>query len=114
MARHDDLVAELLATGGPFMFKDWKQVRAGNAVEVIRSRYKKSTIGVWLFAGIMLIYLTSTVVLYDQGADRDLATVLFRSANSLMYLAFTGFIFQQKRNLEKILKRIESGEFSRD
>ena len=114
LAKHDPVVADLLAAGGPFLYREWQQIRNGEASVMARQRYQKARLGVWAFTLFSVAYFIGMIVLFVQTAGRDVSDAVFRSVNGMMYLAFSGYLFKRMRALREIAHRIDAGEFSAD
>lgn len=114
MAKHDPVVAELLAAGGPFLYKEWQQLRKGEARAMAYSRYRKARMGVWALSLISAAYFVALVALWISVVDKQPEEAVFRAFNGVMYLAFCGYLFTRMKQLRELVRRIDAGEFSAD
>ena len=114
MAKHDPLVAELLAAGGPFLYKEWQLLRNGKARAMAYSRYRKARIGVWALSLVSAAYFVALVALWISWVDKHPGEAMLRAFNGMMYLAFCGYLFKRMRMLRELVRRIDAGEFSAD
>ena len=113
MAKHDELVAELLALGGPFFYKDYQRIRNGETAGVVRGRTKKA---LWAFVFFGLLWGTYLVLflLTTFKYEADLVTQLIRLLSLALYGGGAWVMYRNMRRLNSLTARIDAGEFSTD
>lgn len=115
MAKHDELVAELLAMGGPFMYKEYKMMREGRSEEIVLKRTKRTKVAVpflvtiWgLQGGFMIRDSFSIAESVDWiGLGLGVATIG-------LIVGASWFLINQARRMVSLRNRILAGEFSTD
>ena len=115
MAKHDELVAEILATGGPFFYQDFKRIRNGKIAAVANSMSRKAGFAGVLFLTLVLIYagLLITGFILQEGHDGWFEPTL--QVISLVLYGFIAWTAMRKRaSMRTLVARIDAGEFSTD
>lgn len=115
MAKHDPLVAEILATGGPFFYADYQRLRNGEAEAVARSLNRKAGLAGGLFYVLVAIYsvlLVAGVVVADGVGNR--VEFGIRVLSLLLYGGLAWTMLRKRKQLRELVKRVEAGEFSAD
>jgi hypothetical protein len=115
MAKHDDLVAEILAMGGPFFFKEYQMMRVGQTADVVRSRIKKATWALILFVAIWGLYIASS--LWKMNVPYAYRNSISVGLGTLVLVLYVGSIILaeiNRRRLRRLQARIDAGEFSAD
>ncbi len=113
MAKHDPLVAELLAIGGPFFYNDYQRMRSGDSEWVMRDRAKKARWAFVFFVILWGIYLTFFLITTFR-YEADWIAQLLRLLSAGLYGGAAWLIFRNMRRLEEVIARIDAGEFSTD
>ena len=115
MAKHDPLVAEIVAIGGPFFYADYQLMRTRRAAEVVSSRYRKATWALILFVVIWVLHVALRIF-ESQSLPFDsppLATAL-RSMGVVLWVGPIALAEYNRRKLKRLQARIDAGEFSAD
>lgn len=115
MAKHDEVVAELLAAGGPFMYADYQRIRNGQLGEVIHTLVRRARIGALLFSVFMVLYIGLVVwgVVLDYTSLWSFDGVL-RIVSVPIYGTMAVIAYRRKQAALAVARRIDAGEFSTD
>ena len=115
MAKHDELVAELLATGGPFFFKDFKRIRAGDSAHVLDDKVRKATWATVFFLLLWIIYSILFVMMFvENDYQVGSVSVALHMVSVFSYGGIAGLAIYQRARLNDLMRRIDAGEFSTD
>lgn len=115
MAKHDDLVAEILAMKGPFFYAEYQQLRNGRAADVIKSRLKKATWGLILFAFVWGINLIQYLIMSNSAAhQRHPVSAGLDILGVVLWFGALLLVEYNRRKLKRLQARIDAGEFSAD
>lgn len=115
MAKHDELVAELLALGGPLFYADYQKMRAGQAADIVRSRIRKTKWAQVVFIVIWGIYLAVFLVESNSAPyTRSPFSVGLNIFSLLLYIGPIAIAAYGRRKLMRLQARIDAGEFSTD
>lgn len=115
MAKNDELVAELLAKGGPFFFGDFKRIRSGEAASVLHDKVRKVT---WAMAFFVLLWIVYALLFATMFVENDLRvgsiSVALHMVSVFGYGACAGLVIYQRAVLNDLNRRVATGEFSTD
>ena len=113
MAQNDELVAELLAMGGPLFFKEYQGIRRGDVEGVVRARSKKVWWALVFFVLLWGTYLALFLISFLEN-DSNLVSQLLRVLSIGLYGAAVWIVYYNHRRLNAIIARIDAAEFSAD
>ena len=113
MAKHNDLVAELLAMGGPFFYNDYKLMRTGNVETMVRRRARKARWALIFFVVLWGSYLALFLISF-VGFEDDLVSQLLQLLSIGLYGGAVWIVYRNFRILNLLVARIDAGEFSTD
>lgn len=115
MAKHDPLVAEIVAMKGPFFYAEYQQLRNGRAAEVIKSRLKKATMGLIAFVVFWGYHLVKFLVMSNSDVYyRDWLSTGLDIMMVLLWCVPIPVMEYNRRKLKRLQERIDAGEFSAD
>ena len=115
MAKHDPLVAEIVAMKGPFFYAEYQQLRNGQAEQLIRSRIKKATWGVIVFVFAWGFNLFQFLMMSNfSGYPRNQVSAGLDLLAVVLWFGPLVMVEYNRRKLKSLQARIDAGEFSAD
>lgn len=115
MAKHDELVAEILATGGPFFYNDYKRIRNGEVVAVAQSMSRKAGFAGIMFLVLVLIYAGLLIAgfILQEGHEGWFEPTL-QVISLVLYGSIAWMAMRKRAAMQSLAARIDAGEFSTD